>query len=397
MSNGWLTKLKERLQLLYGKLVERTAPLMKRANERLGPSWTRFSEWIKVAYDRVYEKAAPYIIAKTQNLKLRERLKNALPQDLAKTLPSTFEPLAVAEWMNQAFQRKGAGYYGRIVTIVLCTFFLADLTALLAERFIPQVPPAHLTRLNQNKKPATLEDFNIIFARNLFNSQGKIFGEESPGGPQNLDQGGPPQRTTLPFNLIGTLILRDELRSIATIEDKSASAVYPVRVEDEIPSKAKIISIEANKVVFLNTTNNHREYVELVEDIPAGNPRVTVGVAKKEGGPAIEKTAPNTFNVSRTEVDKTLADLNNVLTQARAVPNFENGVPNGYKLFQIVPGSIYEKLGLQNGDTITGLNGQPVNDPGKAFEMLSELKTAGHMELQVKRDGKSQGFAYDIH
>ena len=116
----------------------------------------------------------------------------------------------------------------------------------------------------------------------------------------------------------------------------------------------------------------------------------------KNTGPSIEKVAPNQFNVQRSEVDKALQDLNKVLTEARAVPNFENGVANGYKLFQIVPGSIYDKLGLQNGDVITGLNGSAINDPGKAFEMLSELKTTNHLELQVKKDGKVQNNIYDI-
>jgi general secretion pathway protein C len=97
-------------------------------------------------------------------------------------------------------------------------------------------------------------------------------------------------------------------------------------------------------------------------------------------------------------VDKALSDINNILTQARAVPNFENGVASGYKLFQIVPGSIYDKLGLQNGDVITGLNGEPINDPGKAFEMMSQLKTSNHLELQVRKEGKpASTYTYDIH
>ena len=76
--------------------------------------------------------------------------------------------------------------------------------------------------------------------------------------------------------------------------------------------------------------------------------------------------------------------------------HFENGMPAGYKLFQIVPGSIYDKLGLQNGDTLCGLNGQSINDPGKAFELLGELKTASHLELCVKRDGRQNNNSYDI-
>jgi general secretion pathway protein C len=125
---------------------------------------------------------------------------------------------------------------------------------------------------------------------------------------------------------------------------------------------------------------------------PPKNPVVSVGKA----APGIEKIAGNQYNVDRKEVDKALQDLNKVLTEARAVPNFENGVANGYKLFQIVPGSIYDKLGLQNGDVISGLNGAAINDPGKAFEMLSDLKTSNHLELQVQKNGKVQNYIYDI-
>jgi general secretion pathway protein C len=79
------------------------------------------------------------------------------------------------------------------------------------------------------------------------------------------------------------------------------------------------------------------------------------------------------------------------------MPNSENGLPAGYKLTQIIPGSLYDKLGLQDGDIITGLNGQTINDPGKAFEMLNELKTSNHLELQIKKDGKPMNYVYDIH
>ena len=307
-----------------------------------------------------------------------------------------FDPAATAEWLNRSFQKRGAAFYGKLVTIVLCTFFLADIAAIVAAKFIPKPPAVRSVRgLGPSKKYRTVDDFNVVSSRNLFNSQGLIPGEESPiGGPQ--DPGGPAIKTTLPFNLIGTLILRDELRSIATIEDKSAAAVYPVRVQDEIPSKARILKIEANRVTFLNVSSGRREYVDLPEDM--GNaPRITLGGVPKPSGPGIEQLSPTQYNISRTEVDKALSDLNNILTQARAVPNFENGAPAGYKLFQIVPGSIYQKLGLKDGDVIAGLNGNPINDPGKAFEMLSQLKESPHMELQVKRDGRTSTMVYDIH
>lgn len=309
------------------------------------------------------------------------------------------EPTRIAGWANTTFHRPGMGFYGKLLTLALCSYFLADLTALIMGRWIPEPPPSRMIRSGGfAKKNKSIEDYGVIFSRNLFNSQGRIPGEEPPTSGTFIDQGGAPVKTTLPFNLIGTVILKDELRSLATIEDKTAAAVYPVRVEDEIPAKAKIIRVEARKVIFLNKTNGRKEFVDMPEDLQTTAPRIALGgVLKSGGGAGVEKLSSTQFNVQGGEVDKALGDFNNVLTQARAVPNFENGVPAGYKLFQIVPGSIYDKLGLQNGDVISGLNGQTINDPGKAFEMLGELKTAKHLELQVKRDGKASTFTYDIN
>ena len=303
-----------------------------------------------------------------------------------------FELLSMAEWAGKSFQTQGYAFYGKVLTLFICSYFLADVCAMIAGHYIPDAPIAHNPRAGGlSHRARTYEDYTAVFTRNLFNRKGLIPGDETSGGP--LDPGGAPVRTTLPFNLLGVLILNDELRSIATIEDKGATMVYPVRETEEIPSKAKIVKIEPTRVIFINLTAQRREFVELPPDNSA-NARITVG---KTTQPGIEQVNQNQFNIARGEVDKALADFNKILTQARAIPNFENGTPAGYKLFQIVPGSIYAQLGLKDGDVIAGLNGDPINDPSKAFEMLNQLKNSNHMELQIKRDGKSSTMTYDIH
>lgn len=304
-------------------------------------------------------------------------------------------PLAVAEFGTRLFKRQGSGFYGKLITLILCLYFLSNVTALLVDSKIPTPPPARPQGFGDSSYHSgkSEDDYNIIFARNLFNSQGIIPGEE--GSPAAPDLNAPPVRTSLPFNLVGTMILKDEFRSIATIEDKSASMVYPVRIQDEIPNKAKILSIDARRVVFINTSSGRKEYVELPQDQETA-PRLSFRSRSAPGGGTVEQVAPTQYNVSRAEVDKTMSNLNEVLTQARCVPNIENGVSSGYKCFQIVPGSIYEKLGIHNGDIICGINGQGMSDPTKLFEMLGELKTANHVEICIKRDGKQANYAYDI-
>ncbi len=302
----------------------------------------------------------------------------------------------VVDWGHSAVQRRGAALYGKLLTVALCAWLLADVSSLLIEGFIPEPPVARVStgRFENAGSGYNPDDYAVIWTRNLFNSKGLLPGEEDTG---MQDQGGTPVRTSLPFNLIGTLVLRDELRSLATIEDKSASQVYPVRVDDEIPSKARIIKVEADRVIFLNTASGRREFIDIPADPAAQKPISVMRAAPALKGGKVEQVRENAFQVSRTAVDAALADFNQVLTQARAVPNFENGVPNGYKLFQIVPGSIYAQLGLQNGDTIVGLNGEGINDPAKAFELLGQLKSgASHMELSIKRNGQTKNMTYDI-
>ena len=347
-------------------------------------------------------ETSPQITSPTPRASLASRMRSSPLMQRFESQLEKLEPLRLAESLSTALQGKGISYLGTGLTILLCSWFLADVAGLVAGKYIPEPKVTQsFGNRGQIRRSRSIDEYQVISSRNLFNSAGRIPGEEvAPGTP--VDPGGAPIKTSLPFNLIGTLILRNELQSIATIEDKSASMVYPVRVDDEIPSKAKIIKIESHKVIFFNPSSGRREYIDIPEDLTQGakiqlqSSLPSAPSLKSQPGAGVERVSTGQFNIARAEVEKTLSDLNNVLTQARAVPNFENGVPAGYKLFQIVPGSIYEKLGLQNGDVISGLNGQPINDPGKAFELLSELKTASHLELQVKKDGKVQNYSYDI-
>ncbi len=317
-------------------------------------------------------------------------------KDLASRLQSLDLQKAI-DWVSKKVQDPRFVFYGKLATIVVCNYFLADLSALIIGDYLPNpASQGGRTRYALYQKEVRLNsNYEPIIGRNLFSSRGLIPGEEDQN---NVDSNAAPVKTSLPLNLIGTLIMSNPAHSLATIEDKSMSQIFPIGVDDEVPGKIKVQSIEARRVIFINKASGRKEYIELPEEHEKGRPPTRLA-GNTGGGPtgAIEKISPTQFNIPRSEVDRALADFNNLLTQARAVPNSENGLPAGYKLFQIIPGSLYDKLGLQNGDVITGLNGQVMNDPGKAFEMMNELKTSNHLELQIKKDGKPITYTYDIH
>ncbi len=377
------TELRQKLKLLR----ERSVHQLRRAQEYAVAHARRFAE-----------HAGPKLRQFAENAKFLDRVKKILPSDLAKSMPTQWDAFAIGEWLTRAFQRQGAGLLGTAATIVTCSLILSGVFGLVIEKYIPEPPAAaRLSGLQSESYTPVhqLDNYKRIFERNLLSSSGLIPGEDSQVSPS--EDTGAPQKTTLPLTLIGTMIFRNEFRSIATIEDKSASQVFPVRVEDEIPSKIRILKIESRKVTFLNISSGRREFVDLPEDLQVSNARVSLGRSSgKTPTSGVETTAANTFNVAKTEIDRAFTDLNSVLTQARAVPHYENGVPAGYKLFQVMPEGFFGKLGLKDHDVICGIDNQPVNDPAKALELLGTLKTANHVELCVKREGRQQTFGYDI-
>ena len=102
-------------------------------------------------------------------------------------------------------------------------------------------------------------------------------------------------------------------------------------------------------------------------------------------GNGIRATGENDYEIPRTEIDRTLANLNDVAMQARIVPAFKDGQAQGFKLFSIRPDSIYSKIGVQNGDVIKRINGFELNSPEKALEVYTKLKEASRIEIDIER------------
>ena len=53
-----------------------------------------------------------------------------------------------------------------------------------------------------------------------------------------------------------------------------------------------------------------------------------------------------------------LGNISSVLTQARAIPITNGDGTISFKVTEIVPGSIYSQLNIQENDIITGINGK---------------------------------------
>jgi type II secretory pathway component PulC len=102
----------------------------------------------------------------------------------------------------------------------------------------------------------------------------------------------------------------------------------------------------------------------------------------------IEKIDDTHVRLPRATVDALLADPMGVAKGARVVPSVKNGQASGFKLYAIRPSSVYARLGLMNGDTISAINGEDVTTPDRALEVYTKVKSASELKLDITRRGQ---------
>ncbi|MEO8604859.1 MAG: type II secretion system protein GspC [bacterium] len=264
----------------------------------------------------------------------------------------------------------------------------------LAARLIPppevflSPPPAPLEQ--SPVKPANY--YALIPKRDIFNSA-KAPVEAPPAVAQ------PPAVSQLKLKLWGTAV-NVSGSSYSIIEDQGARKQGVYGINSPVPGGATVKAIEWDRVVLLH--NGKDEVLELDKAALGGAGKAVPAQARPISPPGngdasgITQTAENEFAVPRTEVDSALENMSQLFTQVRAVPHFEGGESVGFRLFAIRRGSLFDKIGLKNGDIIRSINGNPMNDPGKAMGLMQELRDTTNLRVEATRNQQPVTLTYNI-
>ena len=102
---------------------------------------------------------------------------------------------------------------------------------------------------------------------------------------------------------------------------------------------------------------------------------------------SVRKIDAGHAEIPRAAVDEILANPMAFGRGARVLPSAKGGVADGFKIYAVRPGSIFARVGLTNGDTITAIDGHPLDNVDRALEAYSALRTASRIELGVIRRG----------
>jgi len=82
--------------------------------------------------------------------------------------------------------------------------------------------------------------------------------------------------------------------------------------------------------------------------------------------------------------------------QVRMVASMKGGKGNGVKLFSIKPDSVYDRIGLKNGDVIRRVDDKPVTDQQGLFAAFRQLKDKVSTEIIVTRRGQEKQLALSV-
>jgi general secretion pathway protein C len=99
----------------------------------------------------------------------------------------------------------------------------------------------------------------------------------------------------------------------------------------------------------------------------------------------INKVGENEFVVERSAIEAIMENPMSFAGSLRTRPT-----DKGVRLSGIRSDSLFNMLGLKNGDVLKSVNGLQLNDPEKALSALSKLRTAGKLNFQVERGGSAK-------
>lgn len=275
-------------------------------------------------------------------------------------------------------------------------FFVAHiLTFQLAIRIAPPystgISGSAVSAVQREKVP--FEAYKLILERNIVNSKTlSAATATNVASVVTVKEEKPP----VPVKLIGTVAGIDFF-SYAIIEDPFQKTNKIFRVDETIAPGVKLLSIQRNRITILR--DGKKEDVEAGgQDTPfPAQPRPPVNSSPAAmAPPGISSPSQTTFVVDKSTVEEATQDMNKLLTQARLVPNFTAGVADGFRIFSIVPESLFEKAGLRNGDIIRSINGVEMKDPEKAFQVYQLLKDSDKFAIDLMRAGQKMTLNYEV-
>jgi len=191
----------------------------------------------------------------------------------------------------------------------------------------------------------------------------------------------------LNVKLIGTVVAGVKSAAVVSVNGSQKQQVF--FLDEEIQPQVVLRAVEATEIVVENHGKRERISIEAGKSIVAVQSNQVRQVAR----PAARRLDRR---IDKRHLQSQMRNFSTLLSQARVTPHFTNKKADGFIISEIVKGSLYEEIGLKNGDVIQKVNGESVTSAEQAMRMYRELQNSTFIDVEINRGGSLQQVSYSI-
>ena len=200
---------------------------------------------------------------------------------------------------------------------------------------------------------------------------------------------------TIKLRLVGTLLAAGTV-SGAVIQSigKEDQKFYHIN-QDIVPGRITLMFVRKNSVILRvgNDFGILKARYDKGDDSGQLLNQPNAGGSTPHG---VRKLDDHHWLIESRAIQFAMKNLNSLMMQARAIPNFNSGHVDGFKLVAIQPGSLYQEVGLAPGDIIRSINGMSMSDPQNFVKAISTLGASAQVQVDLIRNGTPETFDYQI-
>ncbi|MBT3257775.1 MAG: PDZ domain-containing protein [Deltaproteobacteria bacterium] len=188
--------------------------------------------------------------------------------------------------------------------------------------------------------------------------------------------------TSLNIVLLGTVSGPQRI-AFAVMEEKGKNKQGLYQIGDRVQG-ALIKKVLRGKVII--EVKGKDEILEMEQAKTGKRGSRGAGAGRRDDG--------YTITVGHDDLQKSLGNINSLLTQVRIRPLIKNGKPAGLVLSHVKPRSIFAKLGLKNGDVVKKIDNKLIKSPDDAFAFYNRLKSGAELSLEINRGSETKTLNY---
>ncbi|MDE3269004.1 MAG: hypothetical protein OYH77_01830 [Pseudomonadota bacterium] len=291
---------------------------------------------------------------------------------------------------------KSSKFWISIIFTILLAYVLATIvSAIGANLFLKTKKTSRrdsraVNTVSLNKKLNYRDMRRVVLKRNIFNSTGEVpdTEEESNSLASNSKQCNPP---TLKIKVVGMIYLGNE-NSVVTVREANYSQADVYQVNDMLIGRdnAQVVAIERERMVIDNAGS--RECYEIEQPKIAAASSGYAPPKTPEKKKPTTKSNGNTVVLNSTWVEKELGPgFSKIIQSARLVPNTVDGDRvNGFKIFAIKSGTLFNKIGLRNGDIIQRVNDVSLEQVEQGFALYQTFQEDQEIVFNIVRKDNPQ-------